>query len=49
MATAEKLIYNRLILFINKHNILRDSQYSFRDKKSTEKASQIFTENSYMF
>lgn len=33
MATAEKLIYNRLIVFINKQNVLRDAQYGFRDKK----------------
>ena len=41
----EKLIYNRLILFINKHNILTDAQHGFRDNNSTETASQIFIEN----
>ena len=45
MATTEELIYNRLILFINKHNILTDDRYGFRDKMSTEMASQIFIEN----
>ena len=39
-----KLIYNRLILFINKHNILIDAQRGFRDK-STEMASKVFIEN----
>ena len=32
MATAEELIYNRLMLFIYKHNILTDDRYGFRDK-----------------
>jgi len=45
MATTEELIYNRLILFINKHNILTVDQYGFRNKKPIETASQIFIEN----
>lgn len=31
----EKLVYNRVIDFINEHNILNDSQYGFRKKYST--------------
>ena len=41
----EKQIYNRLILFISKHNILTDAERGFRDNKSTEMASHIFIEN----
>jgi len=41
----KKQIYNRLILFINKHNILTDAEHGFRDNKSIEMASQIFIEN----
>jgi len=41
----EKLIYNRLILFINKHNILTDDQHGFRDNNSNETVSQLFIEN----
>jgi hypothetical protein len=44
LKSLEKLIYNRLIHFINKHSILTDAQHSFRDK-STEMASQIFVGN----
>lgn len=34
----EKLMYKRLIDFINKHNILTDSQHGFRSERSTESA-----------
>ena len=40
----DKLIYNILILFVNKDNILTDAQHRFRDKP-IERASQIFIEN----
>ena len=35
----EKLIYHRLINFIDKHNILSDSQFGFREGRSTELAT----------
>jgi hypothetical protein len=41
----EKLVCSRLMLFINKHNILLDVEHSFRDPESTETASQFFIEN----
>jgi len=41
----EKLMYNRLILFRNKHNILTDAWHNFGDDKPNETASQIFIEN----
>ena len=34
----EKMMYNRLKSFIEKCNILHDSQYGFRKKRSTEHA-----------
>ena len=34
----EKAIYNRLISFLNKHNILYEHQYGFRSKHSTSLA-----------
>jgi hypothetical protein len=40
----EKLVYNRLISFITKHTILTDVQNGFRKNKSTETATQTFTE-----
>jgi hypothetical protein len=40
----EKLIYNRLILFLNKHNILTEGQNGFREKKCTDTAFQSFIE-----
>ena len=43
--SLEKLIYNRLIHFISKHDILTDAEHGFRDNKSTEMASYIFLEN----
>jgi len=32
---TERLVYNRLIEFLNKYNILSTSQYGFRKKFST--------------
>ena len=34
----EKLLYRRLIKFINKNDILYDLQYGFRNKHSTQHA-----------
>ena len=34
----EKLMYNRLKHFLEKHNILTESQYGFRERRSTEHA-----------
>ena len=41
----EKLIYNRLISFLNKYNILSDNQYGFRQGHSTTLAISHFYEN----
>ena len=38
-------MYNRLIVFINKHNILTYAWHGFGDDKSTKTASQIFIGN----
>ena len=38
-AVLEKLIYNRLIHFMNKHNIVTGAQNGFRENKSTETAN----------
>ena len=35
----EKLVYKRLIKFVNKHNILCSSQYEFRSRHSTQHAT----------
>ena len=35
----EKLIYKRLISFINEHNIISESQFGFRKNRSTEMAT----------
>jgi hypothetical protein len=40
----EKFIYNKLIIFVSKHNILTDTQNGFRENKSAETASQTFRE-----
>jgi hypothetical protein len=42
---VEKLMYNRLMSFITKNNILNDSQHGFCEGKSTETAAQVFLEN----
>jgi hypothetical protein len=38
-------MYNRLISFITKNNILTEAQNGFREKKSTETATQSFLES----
>ena len=35
----EKLVYKRLIKFVDKHNILYSSQYGFRGRHSTQHAT----------
>ena len=40
----EKLIYSRLIIFLNKHNIIAEAQNGFREQKSTTTAIQSFSE-----
>jgi hypothetical protein len=40
----ERLVYNRMISFVTKYNILTEVQNGFRKNKSTETASQTFTE-----
>jgi hypothetical protein len=42
---VEKLMYNRLMLFITKNNILNDTQHGFCEGKSTETAAHAFLEN----
>jgi hypothetical protein len=37
----KRLMYNRLLLFLKKHNILTNAQHGFRKKKSTGTASQL--------
>ena len=39
----ERIVYNRMVDFINKYNISADTQYGFRKKKSTEAALLDFT------
>jgi hypothetical protein len=41
----EKLMYNRLISFVVKNNILNGTQNGFRENKSTDTASQTFIES----
>jgi hypothetical protein len=40
----ERLMYNRLICFVYKYDLLMEEHSGFRDGKSTELASQIFIE-----
>jgi hypothetical protein len=40
----EKLIYNRLTIFLKKHNIITEVQNGFGEQKSTTTAIQSFTE-----
>jgi hypothetical protein len=42
---VEKLMYNRLMSFITKNNILNDSQHEFHEGKLTEMAAQVFLED----
>jgi hypothetical protein len=41
----EKLMYNRLLLFLKQQYILTHAQHGFRENKSTETASQSFIES----
>ena len=41
----EKLVYNRIIAFIEKNGIITDAQHGFRSKRSTETALQDFVNN----
>jgi len=41
----EKLMYNRLLSFLNKHNTLANVQHGFRENKSTDTASHAFIES----
>ena len=36
----EKLVYKRLVKFVNKHNILYSSQYGYGSRHSTQHATQ---------
>jgi len=38
-------MYNRLLSFLKQHHILTEAQRGFRENKSTETASQSFTES----
>ena len=40
----EKLMYNRLIIFLNKHDIVPEVQNGFREQKSTTIAIQSFSD-----
>jgi hypothetical protein len=42
---VEKLMYNRMMAFITKNNILNDAQHGFCEGKSTETATHAFLEN----
>jgi len=41
----EKLVYNRIIAFIERNGIITDAQHGFRSKRSTETALQDFVNN----
>jgi len=43
--TLKKLLYQRLISFVNKHNILSEAQNGFRKMKTTETANQTFIQS----
>jgi hypothetical protein len=36
----EKLVYKRVLTFLNKHNVLTESQNRFRENKSVDTATQ---------
>jgi hypothetical protein len=40
----KKIVYNRLVCFVNKHNILSKDQHGFWENGSTETACQNFIE-----
>ena len=41
----EKLMYNRVVLFINKQNVFYKYQFDFRKNHSTSHATSLLTEN----
>ena len=41
---VEKVMYKRITMFLNKYNVLTETQNGFREKKSTHTAFQSFTE-----
>ena len=43
----EKLVYNRMMKFINKNNILNENQFGFREHRSTEMAILKFANMFY--
>ena len=45
LKVLEKIVYNRLIKFISKHDILYDSQYGFHTKRSCEHTMLELTGN----
>ena len=40
----EKLMFNRLVFFLDKHNVLDDNQFGFRSGRSTTQASMLITD-----
>jgi len=40
----EQIMFDRLISFVSKYDLLTEQHFRFRDGKSTELASQTFTE-----
>jgi hypothetical protein len=40
----EKIVYNRLVAFVKKHNILSKDQHGFWENRSMETACQNFVE-----
>ena len=43
----EKLVYKRIITFLDSNNILHDNQFGFRKHRSTEHALQFLTHKLY--
>ena len=40
----EKLMFNRLVYFLDKHNVLDDNQFGFSSRRSTTQASMLITD-----
>ena len=40
----EKLMFDRLVNFLEKHNMIDDNQFGFRSGRSTTQASTLFTD-----
>ena len=40
----EKLMFNRLVYFLDKHNVLDDNQFGFRSGRSTTQAFMLITD-----